>query len=543
MAPRKKIASNIEFINKNENEDILNSEEDVNLALRFAQALGINIYPSAFTPQLVNARMRDVGLMTTGGVTPERVTKALENPKDSEKELLGLSENFEYTSTPYKRLLNYMADILSWDFTYTCKNIKDISEYGSSEYKKDLSVVKDFFLKFDHKKEFQLILKQLYRQEAYFSVLRDEGDLWVMQELDPTYCLITGRWDYGFLFSFNYTYFQQGGIDMDMFPSIFKETYSKIFTRSSGNSYDPSINIDYRGDSTWAQWGDCSPKDGFWSFKLQPQQTTRIPYFSGLFPDLANQNVIRNLQKSSYMSAAIKLLSGQIPMISKETSAKVKDAFAISPENLKPFLQLLRSAINESVNVITAPLNDIKGIEYSINTDISSSWNKDTLGKAGVNSALLYGSEQKMNQVETLLSVDTDSFISEEIYPWFNKFLEYQINKRTKKYKFKIDLEGTNFYTDKTRRREAQSSLMGVGIVLPQKIAAAHQMNPFTFQSQLDEARVNGWVDKLTPIVPAAQQAAGAQAGRPSKAEEDLSESGADTRAAGSNISKVKANK
>jgi hypothetical protein len=536
LAPRKKII-------EPDDKEIINSEEDVMLALRFAEALGLNIYPSAFNPQLVNARMRDIGLLTTGGVTPEKVTKALDNPKSSERELLAISESFEYTSTPYKRLLNYMADILSWDFTYTCKNIKDISEYKSTEYKKDLNVVKDFFLKFDHKKEFQTILKQLYRQEAYFSVLRDEGELYVMQELDPTYCLITGRWDYGFLFSFNYIYFQQGGIDINMFPPVFKETYQKIFTNNNANSYNPSASIDDRGNSLWVQYADCSPKSGFWAFKLQNQQATRIPYFSGLFPDFANQNTIRNLQKSSYMSAAIKLLSGQIPMISKETSAKVKDAFAISPENLKPFLQLLRSAINESVNVITAPLNDIKGIEYSINTDISSSWNKDTIGKAGVNSALLYGSEQKMNQMETLLSVDVDSFVSEEVYPWFNKFLEYQINDRTKKYKFKIDLEGTSFHTDIQRRREAQSSLMGVGIVLPQKIAAAHQMNPFSFQAQLDEARANGWVDNLTPIVPAAQQAAGAQAGRPSKSQDKLSESGEETQSAGSNLSKVKKNK
>ena len=537
MAPRKKI---VESTNK----EIVNTEEDVMMALRFAEALGLNIYPSAFNPQLVNARMRDIGLLTTGNVTTEKVTKALDNPKSSERELLAISESFEYTSTPYKRLLNYMADILSWDFTYTCKNIKEMSEYKSSEYKKDLNIVKDFFLKFDHKKEFQTILKQLYRQEAYFSVLRDEGDLYVMQELDPTYCLITGRWDYGFLFSFNYIYFQQGGIDINMFPPIFKETYQKIFTNNNTNSYNPSASVDERGNSLWVQYADCSPINGFWAFKLQNQQATRIPYFSGLFPDFANQNIIRNLQKSSYMSAAIKLLSGQIPMISKEVSAKVKDAFAISPENLKPFLQLLRSAINESVNVITAPLNDIKGIEYSIENDIASSWNRNTLGSAGVNSNLLYsGGDFRMNQTETLLSVDVDSFVSEEIYPWFNKFLEYQINNRTKKYKFKIDLEGTNFYTDKTRRREAQSALMGVGIVLPQKIAAAYQMNPFSFQSQLDEARVNGWTDTLTPIIPAAQQAAGAQVGRPAKADDKLSESGEETRSAGSNISKVKKNK
>ena len=539
MAPRKKII-------ESKSEEMINSEEDVNLALRFAQALGLNIYPSAFNPSLVNSRMKDIGLMTTGGVTPEKVTKALDNPKSSERELLAISESFEYTSTPYKRLLNYMADILSWDFTYTCKNIKDISEYKSLEYKKDLNIVKDFFLRFDHKKEFQTILKQLYRQEAYFSVLRDEGELYVMQELDPTYCLITGRWDYGFLFSFNYIYFQQGGIDINMFPPVFKETYQKIFTNNNANSYNPSVSVDDRGSSLWVQYADCSPQSGFWAFKLQNQQATRIPYFSGLFPDFANQNTIRNLQKSSYMSAAIKLLSTEVPLLYKESKATVRDAFALSPDLLGAFMQQIRSAINEAVNVISTPMTNVQGIEYSIENDIASSWNRNTLGEAGVNSNLLYsGGDFRMNVQETLLSTQVDELAVMEVYPWFNKFLEYQINNRTKKYKFKIDLEGSNFYTDRQRRLEMQTTLMSQGVVNPQKLAAATGQSIFQMQAQLDEARVGGWTDMLTPIVPAAQQAAGAQAGRPAKLDTDstLSDSASDTRSAGSNLSKVKKNK
>jgi hypothetical protein len=132
--------------------------------------------------------------------------------------------------------------------------------------------------------------------------------------------------------------------------------------------------------------------------------------------------------------------------------------------------------------------------------------------------------------------------ISTGIYPWFNNFMEYQINKRTKKYKFGIEFEGTNFYLDRQRRLDKQKEMLGFGVTNPLKLSAALGQNPFIMQAQMEEARANGWVDLLTPIIPGAQMSGtnGSNTGRPTKSDDDLGESGAETRDRGSNISKVK---
>jgi hypothetical protein len=148
-----------------------------------------------------------------------------------------------------------------------------------------------------------------------------------------------------------------------------------------------------------------------------------------------------------------------------------------------------------------------------------------------------------MNQTETMLSTQVDELASQEVYPYFNRFLEYHINNRTKKYKFNVFLEGSNTYLDRQRRLETQTTLMNLGVVNPQKLAAAVGQNPFVFQTQLDEARVNNWVSNLTPIISAFQQSGAKEGGRPELSEDKLGDSGADTRSAGSNISKVKKNK
>jgi hypothetical protein len=344
-------------------------------------------------------------------------------------------------------------------------------------------------------------------------------------------------------------FFNRGGIDIDMFPPIFKETYLKLFTKNNMNNYDPSINVDLRSDSTWVYIADCSPADGFWGWKLQPQLISRIPYYCGLFPDFSSQDFIRNLQKNSYMAAAAKLIFGEVPYL-KDTKANVKDAIAINPTLLGQFLQLVKSGINnEAVKVTSAPLQNIKQFEFTSDNDIYSTWQRTTMGGAGVNSNLLFSSDTKMNSLETGLSANIDEIISQSVYPYFNNFLDYHVNNELKdrkcKYRFRFNFKGSNFYTDRQRRLESAIQLANIGIVLPQEFSAALGEDPFVFQAQLDEARVNGWTDNLTPIVSAFQQSGDSskQTGRPSKSESELSDSGMQTRDDASNISKIKSNK
>jgi len=516
--------------------------EDVWDVLQFANALS-SLYPSAYSPQLLNSRLKDLTTIGVGEVTEKKVEQALLHPKDSERELLGISETLEYSSTSYKRIIDYISNLPAWDLTYYCKNVKKPADYKSKEYHKSLDVMKDFFYKFDYKREFATAVKQLFREETFFTVLRDEGEKFTLQQLPSDYCLITGRWDYGLLFSFNYMFFQQSGIDIDMFPEIFAKTYVKLFKDARGNSYNPSISVDERANSTWVLWGDCSPMDNFWGWKLQPQNALRVPYFAGLFPDFAMQNLIRGLQKNSYIASAAKIIFGQVGM-NKDTKANVRDSINISPKLLGEFLQLVKAGINnEAIKVASAPLEDIQPVEFTNDNEIYSSWLHTTLGAAGINASLLFSGDVKQNSIESMLSSNIDEMVATTIYPYFNNFMDYHVNKRLKdaksEYRFGFNFEGTNFYLDRQRRLEVQTGLMSSGIVLPQSISAAIGKDPFAFQAQLDEARINGWVDDLTPVIAAAQMAGNAKGnGRPSKSDSDLSESGEVTRDAGSNIAK-----
>jgi len=512
------------------------SEQEVWDILTFArESTGLGLAGMPLSIDLLNQRLKDVSLLDTGDVTEDEVTDALNSPKDNERELQRISESFEITFPLYKRLLSYMGNLLSFDFTYTCVNA-EMKDYSKLGYKKDLKIFRDFMDSFDYKEEFGKVVRQLFRQESHFSVFRDEGEKYVLQELPSDRIKITARWDYGILFSFDYYYFLQGGVDIDFYPPIFKETLNKLGKgKMNQGSYNPSDSILSRGNYGFSQYVDCSPIDGFWAFKFTPEMATRIPYFAGLFPDIVNEGTIRALQKSSYMAAASKIMIGEVPLI-LDSKAAIKDRISITPDLLGKFLALVQSAINSTaVKVAASPLQNVQGFDWKSDPDIRSSYLRTTLGASGASSNLLFANDVKPNTLETQLSLAVDEILVTSVYPQFENFLNWHINKRTNKFKFKVVFEGSKFYTNSKRRLENAFLLSDRGIVLPQKISAAMGMSPFEMERQMEEAVASGWVDKLTPIKMSSQMSSDDEVGAPKKSEDEISESGEQTRQDGGN--------
>ena len=148
----------------NKKSEIL-TEKEVWSIVEFARGLS-SFLPGGMTPDLVNARMRDVSLNPLQA-TEESLNRALQNPKDSELQLQGFSENFELQSMPYKRLLEYLANMLALDLTYTPINAKE-KDFKSKAYLKDLEIVENFLDKFDYKKEFLAATREMLRNETFF---------------------------------------------------------------------------------------------------------------------------------------------------------------------------------------------------------------------------------------------------------------------------------------------------------------------------------------------------------------------------------------
>ena len=519
-------------------EPVLLSEEEVKDVVwnfqQFNQYLnrGNSFFPSVLNPFLVNQRMQDVA-MNPLSATQDKLDSALNNPKNSENELQGFSEYFEIISQPYKRLLSYLGSMLSWDLTMTCVNA-DPEDYTSAAYKKDLKIVETLLDRFDYQKEFNIVVRELLRNEAFFCAPRFDTDNIVLQELPASnnYTKITGKWAYGLLFSFNMQWFIQAGVDINMYPPFFIESFANLFGGESGTrEYIPDLSALDRGRSSWVYWQDI-PVDVGWVWKMSPEMVTRMPYFTGLFNDLILQPLMRNLQKNINMAEASKILTGEVPFL-KDAGAKVKDALSMSPETLAKFLQLVSSALNSAIKVTAAPLANMSAVSFDGDNELYPQYLRNMLASSGVNTNLVFTSDVRPNVMESQLSLNTDEQLMTSLYPQFNSFMNYHLNKG-KKFKWKFEFEGTHFFTNRAERLERQTTLMQNGIILPQKISAAVGMRYQDFRKQMEQGKAEKFVDKLTPILQAAQLSAGA--GRPLSPSNKIGDAGAETRATGGNV-------
>lgn len=551
---------------ENNKEELNLSEQEVWDVIQFARSMGGGYGLSYLNPELVNARMRDVTLNPMAA-TQDMLDKAMAEPKQFEKQLQAFSQNFELSSMVYKRLLSYLGNMLSFDITYTSN--AEIQDYKTLKYKKDLSIAESFMDKFDYKKELGIVVRELLRNDAYFGCLREVGSKIILQELPAEYCKITGRWENGFLFSFNMYWFLQPGVDIDMYPKFFKKKYNEIWGTGTNSikDYNPHLPPELRANSTWIYWVDI-PVDFGICFKLTPELVTRLPYFTPLFNDLVLQGLMRNLQKNINMSVASRMILGEVPLLNKEAKATVKDSIAISPDLLGKFLGLVKSAIGESIKMASAPLTNMQSVQFSAENDMYDSYLRTSLASSGINTNLIFSSQVKPNAIETQLSLNVDEQMMYTLYLQFNDFMNYQINRLTKFFKFSIAFEGTDFYTNREKRMSVAKDLMLQGIILPQKIAAAIGMKPSVLIKQMQESASIDFIKMLTPpsleqqikiaeinqknalslaeknakLAPKASSPAEKlpeeekQRGRPKKPESELTESGMNTREDASNV-------
>jgi len=380
-------------------------------------------------------------------------------------------------------------------------------------------------------------MSQLLEKEIYYGTLRDDSDSkYIFQELPYNYCKITGRSEFSLLFDFNMQYFfNQSGVDINMFPDVFKDYYNRVLD-SKRSGYNPANSIDKR-TGEWVYWVQTSPEDGMFAFKFNTENVTAIPYLAPLFSDIVLAPMMRTLQKNVNILKAQKVLVGLIPLLKDSKGGSVKDAVAIEPGTLGKFLGLLKAGLHESVKIGGVPFSDVKEIDFdTTNTSILDDYAKTTASMSGINSRMVFAND-KMSNMETQASINTDEFLTLHVYYQFNQFMDYQINKRTKHFKFKFLFEGSEFQTNRQFRLDNALKLSEKGITLPQKFAAAIGMEPQDFYRQLEECQAMEFTDMLTPLISVYQQSGkNDKGGRDRKPDSELTDEGQATRDNGSNL-------
>lgn len=519
--------------------DILGKDPELSEKVDFEfEKFAKSMYESrAFTPWTQIELMKNQNINVQVPASEQDITQALAKPTENENRLIGYNQGYYFSSFMYKRNLEYMANLPAFDLEMYCCNAKK-EDLKTKQYKQDWAAIKEFFRKFDYRNEFRKAIWATLQEETYYCFLREFENKITLEPWPFKYAQITGRFEYGILFDIDLQYFMQPYVDLNMYPDWVKQKYIELFGESK-NNYKPSNKLNKR-TGKFATWVQTSPEDGAYAFKFTDKHNVQVPFFSGMLPEMAMIPLLRRLQGDQSIAAARKLVVSSIPYLNEKKSSSVVNQIAISPELLGKFLALATQGLENAIKVLALPTEDIKGIEFK-NTDEDTYKNfMDVTSSLLSGGKVIFAPGYRQNAIQTQLSLDLDRQLATSIYPQMQDFLEYYANQKTKKFKWKFRLVGTQDWLNREARQKEAFAYADKGIVLPNKIASSLGLNKIELEQELDEMNESDFIDKLRLLMNANTMSSDTTVknGRPVMDDSKLSDSGLSTRDNANNIDK-----
>ena len=466
----------------------------------------------------------------------ESVKKALNDYKNSGEELQGFVEFASSFDMIFKRTLYSYANALSFDLQITCKNAYTDGDYKSDEYKKDRQTVDNFLTNFDYKKEFYNVLLNVLKRDTYFTWFRktktgNRGKMkFALQIMPQDYCMLTGYFEKGLLWSLNILYYMQPGVDLNGFdPSIIK-TYLRAL--ETVDSYIPSAPLNDRKGS-YAMWADVSPLDGAWAWKFDTSSFANNPFLSPYVANVLRSDEIGELQYNKDLIAASGILAGEIKLFDSAKSGQKANQFSIDPKTLGTFMSLVKKGLQSTIKAVAVPLENIKFFQFEDKNPNSYTNELTTTAGIGTGISRVIYSSDKMSNAELEAALNEVYQTMKPMYAQFNNFLDFYVNQMTSKYKFKFEFVGSNYQFERDARFDKMMKMADKGLVLNSSAwASAIGMNPVTFDRMLAESKYTGWIDKYSTMMLNANTSSykDNEGGRERKNARDLTDSGEASR-------------
>lgn len=517
------------------------SKERVKDVIDFAQGLYYSENYGLFTPWLSNQLLQNLN-NNPRIPTFNKICEALSEYKQNEKNLQGYTEFMTQFDMIFKRTLYSYVNVLAFDLDLTCVNAFTEEDYQSDLYKEDKKRVYNFLDNFKYKKEFKEVLVEVLAHETDFVWYRktkwgNKGMKFALQTMPQDYCLLTGKWEKGLLWDFDFNYFLQPGTDLDGYDPSLAKTYKRVFEDIKNSiNYRPTNPLNNR-TGQFAYWAQTSPENGAWAFKWNPNNFAQVPFLAPFLKNAIRNDEIEKLQYDKDIIAASAILAGEIRLFDNAKSGTKANQFAIDPVTLGSFMGKAKEGLGRQIKLGALPTENTK--YYQFNDNNSSMYQDQLSTSAGVGSGvsrIIYSSD-RMSNAEIEAGITDQYNTMSSMYYQFENFLDYYVNQLTKKYKFKFHFSGCSYSFDREKRFDRICKLADKGLVLNQSMwASAMGIEPQIFERSLEESKYSDWINKFSTLMLNSNTTGQNSPGRPKKDDIDLSESGQMNRDVESNI-------
>ena len=374
--------------------------------------------------------------------TLANLRKALGNYKNNGELIQGFMEFAESYDMLFARTVESYINSLSFDLQVVCCNAYSSDEYQSKEYIEDKKRINDFLLKFDYKKEFRNVLRQILLKETYYTWFRktkwnNKGMKFALQVLPQDRGLLTGYWEKGLLFDFDMSYFLIAGTDIDGYDPAFKKYYQRVFGSNPISNYRPTNPLDDRV-GVYAMWTQTSPEDGAWAFKFRTEDFTSTPFLAPYLKNALSNDQIAQMQYDKDMAEAYAILAGEIETFDTAKSGTITDQTVFKPTTLGGFMAKAKAGLNNATKLAAMPLQNLKWYQFEDKNADMYDTQLATSAAVGTGLSRVIYSTDRMSNAEIEAALNETYQTMKPMYYQFANFMEFFGNKLTKKYKFKF---------------------------------------------------------------------------------------------------------
>lgn len=475
-----------------------------------------------------DSRVNDQTIRKYGTYTDKDVERFLENPRAFERELRHVSRYLENTSQMYKRIVDYLPSIaIDCPIVVPTKIDQLKKETVTKQYNKAVKYLN--MLSLPH--ELIKVRRTCFREDVFYGIEFETEQSYYIKQLNPDYCRISSNEMGIYNFEFDFSFFNMPK-SYDCNVSLI-EAYEQVIPNFFTEGY-----AKYKTSGWKNRWQEV-PSDKSICIKLHEDLEYNFPPYASIYGEIDDINDYKKLSKVAEEQNNYRMVGFKMPLQTSNKNEKA-DHWAVKMSTAKMFYEMARANIDPKVGVYMTPF-ETEAISFS--SSKTNAQNKVQDATAQLFNSL--GFSQLLFNADNTTAMKYSTATDEAIIFKLNRQIErWATRKFHKKFNgaFKVSfIDATLFTVNDKIDQYLKLAQYGMPTVTHLgSLIGINQADLVAFNFIENEI-----LDVVNTFIPLSSshtltdESSSDEGGRPQSKDEELSDSGARTREAGSNEGKT----